>query len=131
MVPFWVIILDIRCRIIIGIQKGTIILTTTQIIIICNPGFKPFWIHHTSGLTHLGSPDFAQFWGTCGRPGPPQYVKDLPLGSRFWIHLTYCSGPALHSDSTVNTIGNQGLKFWSVALDAPGCFGGLLAWNKI
>ena len=30
MVPFWVITLNIRCRIIIGLQKGTIILTTTN-----------------------------------------------------------------------------------------------------
>ena len=30
MVPFWGI-LNLRCRIIIGIQKGTIILTTTHI----------------------------------------------------------------------------------------------------
>ena len=31
MVPFWVRTLNTRCRIIIGVQKGTIILTTTHI----------------------------------------------------------------------------------------------------
>ena len=32
-VPFWIITLNSRCRIIIGTRKGTIILTTTHIVL--------------------------------------------------------------------------------------------------
>ena len=37
----------------------------------------------------------------------------------------------MHSELTVNAIGNRGLKFQSVGFDAQGCFGGLLTQNKI
>ena len=41
MVPFWV---SIRCRIVIGIQKGTIILTTTHMCKSIYRGFSFYWL---------------------------------------------------------------------------------------
>ena len=43
--------LNIRCRIIIGIQKGTMILTTTHMIA---PVFGACLAHRVGSLTHLG-----------------------------------------------------------------------------
>ena len=98
MIPFWVP--NFRCRIIIGIQKGTIILTTTHIYIytpyngpyIHSPT-PPLLLQARSGLGFLAMP-YPIYLGTYIRKPPNlfPYLKayiDLPLLEAYHVHVFF------------------------------------------